>query len=72
MPVINIQKVHQMKGHRAIVKDVLCGQNTNSKLRVVIQYTDFDPSNPMRKETIDYDNVMHVKYGSLSVFPCLY
>lgn len=58
-----------MKGHQAIVKDVLCGQNTASKLRVVIQYTGFDPSNPKHQETIDYDKIIHSKYVSLSVFP---
>lgn len=69
MTVVNIQKKHQMKGQRAIIKDVLCGQKTGSGLQVVIQYTGFDPSHPMHKETIDYDHVLHAEYISLSFLP---
>lgn len=69
MPVMNIQKAHQMKGHQAIIKDVLCGQKTQSGIQVVIQYTNFDPANPIRKETIDYDNVIHAEYVLSPVLP---
>lgn len=59
--VINNNVQHEMKGRKAVVKDVICGHDTESGLKVTIQYTDFIPSRPNHTETIDYDHVIHAE-----------
>ena len=43
-----------LKGYQGIVKDVLCGQDTASGLKVVIQLVHFDPSAPFKTAALDY------------------
>lgn len=56
------KKKHPMRGRPAIVKDVLHGQQTRSGLRVVIQFTHFDPSSPFQTAVVDYDELVEAKY----------
>src|SRR6266540_4270062 len=53
-----ITQQHAMKGHRAVVLDVLCNQKTPSGLRVHIHLTAYDPTSPFRCETSDYNGVV--------------
>jgi hypothetical protein len=47
-----------LKGYVGVVKDVLCGQDTASGLRIFIQLTHLDPSSPFRTAVVDYDDVV--------------
>jgi hypothetical protein len=49
---------HPNKGHVGVVKDVLCGQETASGLRISIQLAHFDPSAPFRTIIVNYDDVV--------------
>lgn len=66
VPWINVEIViaqgHPMKGHRGIIKDVLCNQSTPSGLKVVVQTTYLDPTAPFKYITLDYDHVVEARY----------
>ena len=47
-----------LKGHIAVVKDVLRGQETASGLKIVVQLTHLDPSSPFKTIVVDYDHVV--------------
>jgi len=46
------------KGYRAVVKNVLPGQATFSKLRLEIQFLHLDPSSPFKTVIVDHDDVV--------------
>ena len=46
------------KGEICTVQSVLHGQHTNSTLRVVVIPTRYDPIQPNRVITVDYDNIV--------------
>ena len=47
-----------LKGYGGVVKDVLCGQDTASGLRIVIQLTCLDVASPFKIKVVDYDDVV--------------
>jgi len=53
---------HPFKGHQAIVKGVLYGQDTLSGLRIVAQLSYWDPTVPYQTIVLDYDDVVGVEY----------
>lgn len=54
------------KGYSGVVKDVFRGQAT-SGLRIVIQLTHLNPSNPFQSEIFDYDEVIEKSLVNLSL-----
>ena len=50
-----------LKGYVGIVKDVLCGQDTASGLKIAIQLVHLDPSSPFKTTVIDYNDVVEQK-----------
>ena len=46
------------KGYAGVVKDVVCGQDTATGLKIVVQLTHLDPSSPFRTTVVDYDDVV--------------
>jgi hypothetical protein len=50
-----------LKGYVGVVKDVLCGQDTASGLRVVVQLAHYAPSSPFKKTILDYEDVVEQK-----------
>jgi len=46
------------KGHVGVVKDVLCGQETASGMRISIQLAHYDPSSPFRTILVNYEDVV--------------
>ena len=56
--VINTKLGSPHKGYVGVVKDVLCGQDTTSSLKIVVQLTHLDPSSPFRTIVFDYDDVV--------------
>ena len=54
-----------MKGYQGIVQTVLCGQLTESGLRVVARLTHLNPSSLYKTMVLDYDNVIEVQYVDL-------
>jgi hypothetical protein len=52
-----------LKGYVGIVKDVLCGQDTASGLKMAIQLVHLDPSTstPFKTTVVDYDDVVEQK-----------
>lgn len=59
--VIITKAGHPLKGNPAVVKDVLCSQQTASGLRVAAQITSFDPSRPFKTVVLDYDDVVEAR-----------
>ncbi|CAA7260677.1 unnamed protein product [Cyclocybe aegerita] len=49
---------HPYKGHSGVVKNVLCGQPTDSGLRIEMQLTCLDPSKPFPLIIVDYGDVI--------------
>ena len=47
-----------IKGYVGVVKDVLCGQDTASGLKIDIQLAHLNPSSPFRRTIVDYDDVV--------------
>jgi hypothetical protein len=47
-----------IKGYVGVVKDVLCGQDTASGLKIDIQLTHLNPSSPFQRTIVDYDDVV--------------
>jgi len=65
---ILITKVkHPFKGRYAIVKDVLCGQDTVSGLLIVAQLSHWDPTTPFKTIVLDYDDVVEAMYASFYI-----
>lgn len=61
---ILITKVqHPLKGCQAVVKNVLCGQDTLSGLRIIAQLSHWDPTVPFQTIVIDYDDVVEAVYA---------
>lgn len=61
---ILITKVqHPLKGRQAVVKNVLCGQDTLSGLRIIAQLSHWDPTVPFQTIVIDYDDVVEAVYA---------
>jgi hypothetical protein len=56
--VIITKQGNSFKGYVGIVKNIICGQDTASGLKVVIQLTHLNPSAPFKITAIDYDNVV--------------
>ena len=52
---------HLLRTYPAIVKDVLCGQETPSGLKLVVQLTRLDSNAPFRDVTLDYDDVVEAR-----------
>lgn len=46
------------KGRTGVVKDVLCGQETASGLKIGLQLEYLDPSSPFKSMVVDYDDVV--------------
>ena len=46
------------KGYIGVVKDVLCGQDTASGLKIYLQLERLEPSSPFKKIVMDYDDVV--------------
>ena len=46
------------KGYVGVVKDVLCGQDTASGLKVIIQLAHLDLSSPFKTTVVDYSDVV--------------
>jgi len=53
---------HALKTRPAIIKDILCNQQTVSGLKVVIEVTYLDSNAPFRRLTLDYDSVLEARY----------
>ena len=47
-----------LKGYGGIVKDVLCGQDTASGLKIIIQLASLDVVSPFKLKVVDYDDVI--------------
>jgi hypothetical protein len=47
-----------LKGYVGVVKDVLCGQDTASGMKILIQVAHYNPSTPYKKTIVDYDDVV--------------
>ena len=58
MNVIITKQGSAFKGYVAVVKDVLCGQDTASGLKIIIQLAHHDPSAPYRTTVVDYDDIV--------------
>ena len=63
MPWVNTHVIitklgNPLKGYTAVVKDVLCGQDTASGLKITIQLAHLNPSTPYKTYTVDYDDVV--------------
>ena len=58
MNVIIMKQGSAFKGYVAVVKDVLCGQDTASGLKIIIQLVHHDPSAPYRTTVVDYYDVV--------------
>jgi hypothetical protein len=56
--VIVTKQGSPFKGYLGIVKNALCGQDTDSGLKIAIQLTHLDPSSPFRTTVVDYDDVV--------------
>ena len=52
------------KGYIGVIKDVLCGQDTASGLKISIQLMHLDPSSPFRTVIFDHDDVVEQRYKS--------
>ena len=59
--VIIMKHGSPLKGYAAIVKDVLCGQDTASGLKIYLQLLHLDPSAPFKTVTVNYDDVVEQK-----------
>ena len=46
------------KGYIGVVKDVLCGQDTASGLKIYLQLERLEASSPFKKIIMDYDDVV--------------
>ena len=53
---------HPFKGCQAVVKNVLCNQDTISGLRIVAQLSHWDPTVPFQTIVLDYDDVVEAVY----------
>ena len=53
---------HLFKGCQAIVKNVLCSQDTLSGLLIVAQLFYWDPTVPYPTIVLDYDDVVEARY----------
>jgi hypothetical protein len=47
-----------LKGYVGVIKDVLCGQDTVSGLKIVIQLVHLNPSYPFKTTVVDYGDVV--------------
>jgi hypothetical protein len=54
-------KGNPMKGYQGIIKDVLCGQTTKSRLRIAVQFTHLNPAAPFKTVLVDFDEVVDAK-----------
>ena len=59
MPWINTRIIitklkSPLKGYLGVVKDVLCGQDTASGLKIAIQLVHLDPSAPLKTIVVNY------------------
>ena len=54
---------HPFKGRQAVVKNVLCNQDTISGLRIVAQLSHWDPTIPFQTIVLDYDDVIEAVYA---------
>jgi len=54
---------HPFKGHQAVVKNVLCNQDTISGLQIVAQLSHWDPTVPFQTIVLDYDDVIEAVYA---------
>ena len=52
--VIIMKLKSPLKGYGVVVKDVLCGQDTASGLKIVIQLVSLDVASPFKLKVIDY------------------
>jgi len=52
---------HVHKGDLGVVKNLLCGQETASGLKIEMQLTAYNPLLPYHSIVVDYDNVVEVK-----------
>ena len=57
-----IQTGHSNRGYQAVIKSVLCGQDTLSGMRVAVQLLHYDPSNPFPTILCDYDSIVEIRY----------
>ena len=53
---------HLFKSRQAVVKNVLCGQDTPSGLRIVAQLSYLDSTVPFKTIILDYDDVIEAVY----------
>ena len=58
---MNKSRKNRKNKKKAIVKDVLRGQDTLSSLRTFVQLLHLDPSAPFKTAIVDYDNVVKQK-----------
>jgi hypothetical protein len=56
--VIITKQGNPFKGYVGIVKNVICGQDTASGLKVVVQLTHLNLSAPFKITVINYDDVV--------------
>ena len=50
-----------LKGYPGVVKDVLCGQDAASGLKIAIQLAHLDPLAPFKTIVVDYDDIVKQK-----------
>jgi hypothetical protein len=54
---------HPFKSRQAVVKNVLCGQDTPSGLRIVAQLSYLDSAVPFKTIVLDYNDVVEAVYA---------
>ena len=56
--VIILKHGSPFKGYVGIVKDVVCGQDTASSLKIIMQLVYHNPSAPFWTMPVDYDDII--------------
>lgn len=56
-----------LKAKTGVVRDVICGQNNDSGLRIIIILDNFDPTSANKEFTVDYEHVLEVTYVRYNV-----
>jgi len=54
---------HLFKGRQAVVKNVLCNQDTLSGIQIVVQLSYWDPTVPFQTIVLNYDDVVEAVYA---------
>ena len=67
--VLVIKPGEQRKGEPAVVDDVLCNQSDMaSRLKINIQFINYNPNMPFQKALFDYDDIVEFEYVQSTIF----